>query len=96
MAVVTLIANDGKIYFMIFSYIESGQYLLHHDSLIALTRREYIRFEITGGGNSTSPSTVSFPGAYAVLPSIRRSSYQTLNGITIPGQCSALYGSLSP
>ncbi|KAK0231608.1 hypothetical protein IW262DRAFT_1478763 [Armillaria fumosa] len=47
----TSIANDGKLILF---------------TLQALTRRGYARFEITArGGNSTSPFTVSFPGAYA-------------------------------
>ncbi|KAK0191722.1 hypothetical protein F5146DRAFT_1138588 [Armillaria mellea] len=41
--------------------------------------------EITGGG-STSPSTVSFLGAYAGSdPDIAINIYQTLNSVTIPG-----------
>ncbi|KAK0448222.1 glycosyl hydrolase family 61-domain-containing protein [Armillaria borealis] len=100
MAVDTLIANDGKVSSTIPDCIELGQYLLHHEQLIgqsfALTRMKCVQLEITGGG-STSPSTVSFPGAYAGSDlGIAINLYQTLTGVTIPSQCSALYGSLSP
>ncbi|PBK72104.1 hypothetical protein ARMSODRAFT_953788 [Armillaria solidipes] len=45
---------------------------------------ECVQLKITGGG-STSPSTVSFPGAYASSdPGIAINIYQTPTGVTIP------------
>ncbi|KAF9049502.1 hypothetical protein BDZ89DRAFT_1088925 [Hymenopellis radicata] len=68
-----LITNKGKVSFTIPSCIAAGQYILRVE-LIALhgassypvlnfTFMECAQLQITGGG-STSPSTVSFPGAY--------------------------------
>lgn len=90
----TLIANDGKVTVEIPACIESGYYLMRHE-LIALHGAsnypgaqfymECAQIEITGGG-STSPETVSFPGAYAGSdPGITINIYQTLDSYTVPG-----------
>ncbi|KAK0455632.1 glycoside hydrolase [Desarmillaria tabescens] len=89
-AVDTLIANEGKVSFTIPDCIKPGQYLLRHELIGdsypgAQFYMECAQLEITGGG-STSPSTVSFPGAYAGSdPGITINIYQTLSGYTIPG-----------
>ena len=61
---------------------------------------ECAQINITGGG-STSPATVSFPGAYKGSdPGITINIYQTLSGYTIPGpsvfSCSGSGGSSPP
>ncbi|KAG6907198.1 hypothetical protein DXG01_009978 [Tephrocybe rancida] len=89
-----LIKNKGKVSFTIPSCIPAGQYLLRHE-LIALHAAgsypgaqlymECAQLKITGGG-STSPATVSFPGAYSgTNPGITINIYQTLSGYTVPG-----------
>nr|AFO72238.1 glycoside hydrolase family 61 protein I [Heterobasidion parviporum] len=89
-----LIANKGKVSFTIPSCIEAGQYLLRAE-IIALHGAssypgaqfymECAQLQITGGG-STSPATVSFPGAYSGTdPGIKINIYQTLPSYTVPG-----------
>ncbi|KAF9007093.1 glycoside hydrolase [Cyathus striatus] len=89
-----LIANKGKVTFQIPSCIPAGQYLLRHE-IIALHAAgsypgaqlymECAQLQITGGG-STSPATVSFPGAYSGTdPGIKINIYQTLSNYTVPG-----------
>ncbi|KDQ53033.1 glycoside hydrolase family 61 protein [Jaapia argillacea MUCL 33604] len=89
-----LIANKGKVTFTIPKCIPPGQYLLRHE-LIALHAAssypgaqfymECAQINITGGG-STSPATVSFPGAYqGTDPGIKINIYQTLSNYTVPG-----------
>ncbi|KAI0789781.1 glycosyl hydrolase family 61-domain-containing protein [Abortiporus biennis] len=93
-AVDRLIANKGKVSFTLPSCIAAGQYLLRVE-LIALHAAgsypgaqlymECAQLQVTGGG-STSPATVSFPGAYSGTdPGIKINIYQTLSGYTIPG-----------
>ncbi|KAL0948850.1 hypothetical protein HGRIS_008971 [Hohenbuehelia grisea] len=89
-----LIANKGKVTFKIPSCIAPGQYLLRHE-IIALHAAgsypgaqlymECAQLQITGGG-STSPPTVSFPGAYKGSdPGIAINIYQTLTSYKVPG-----------
>ncbi|KAJ6506332.1 glycoside hydrolase family 61 protein I [Mycena vitilis] len=90
-----MIANKGKVTFTIPSCIPAGQYLLRHE-LIALHAAtsypgaqlymECAQIQITGGG-STSPATVSFPGAYhGTDPGITTNIYYPLlTNYTIPG-----------
>jgi len=89
-----LVSNKGKVSFTIPSCIPAGQYLLRVE-LIALHGAssypgaqfymECAQLQITGGG-STSPATVSFPGAYKGSdPGITINIYQTLKSYTIPG-----------
>jgi len=89
-----LIQNKGKMSFTIPNCIPAGQYLLRVE-LIALHSAgsypgaqfymECAQLQITGGG-STSPATVSFPGAYKGSdPGITINIYQNLSGYTIPG-----------
>ncbi|KAF5360691.1 hypothetical protein D9756_004869 [Leucocoprinus leucothites] len=89
-----LIKNKGKVSFSIPSCIAAGQYLLRVE-LIALHSAgsypgaqfymECAQLQITGGG-STSPATVSFPGAYhGSDPGITINIYTSLSGYTIPG-----------
>ncbi|KAG5730705.1 putative endo-beta-1,4-glucanase D [Termitomyces sp. T112] len=94
-AVDRLIASKGKVTFSIPSCIPPGQYLLRHE-IIALHGAstypgaqfymECAQLQITGGG-STTPSTVSFPGAYAGSdPGITVNIYYPpLTSYTIPG-----------
>ncbi|KAL0569605.1 hypothetical protein V5O48_012358 [Marasmius crinis-equi] len=95
-AVDTMVANKGKVTFTIPKCIQSGQYLLRHE-LIALHGAstypgaqfymECAQINITGGG-STSPATVSFPGAYKGSdPGITLSIYwPPVTNYTIPGK----------
>ncbi|KAF8169008.1 glycosyl hydrolase family 61-domain-containing protein [Mycena galopus ATCC 62051] len=90
-----MIANKGKVTFTIPPCIPAGQYLLRHE-MIALHSAvtypgaqfymECAQIAITGGG-STSPATVSFPGAYAGTdPGITVNIYYPLlTNYTIPG-----------
>jgi len=90
-----MITNKGKVTFTIPSCIPAGQYLLRHE-LIALHAAtaypgaqfyvECAQIQITGGG-STSPATVSFPGAYkGTDPGITVNIYYPLlTSYTIPG-----------
>ncbi|KXN88104.1 putative endo-beta-1,4-glucanase D, partial [Leucoagaricus sp. SymC.cos] len=89
-----LVQSKGKVSFTIPNCIAAGQYLLRVE-LIALHGAstypgaqfymECAQLQITGGG-STSPSTVSFPGAYhGSDPGITINIYQTLSSYTIPG-----------
>ncbi|KAF8075724.1 glycosyl hydrolase family 61-domain-containing protein [Lyophyllum atratum] len=89
-----LIKNKGKVTFNIPSCIAAGQYLLRAE-LIALHSAgsypgaqlymECAQLQVTGGG-STSPATVSFPGAYAGTdPGITINIYQTLSSYKVPG-----------
>ncbi|KAK7469340.1 hypothetical protein VKT23_003820 [Stygiomarasmius scandens] len=89
-----LIKNKGKMTFNIPSCIPAGQYLMRVE-IIALHAAgsypgaqlymECAQLQITGGG-STSPATVSFPGAYSGSdPGIKINIYQTLQSYTIPG-----------
>ncbi|KAF9046517.1 glycoside hydrolase family 61 protein I [Panaeolus papilionaceus] len=93
-AVDKLIANKGKVSFTIPSCIPAGQYLLRVE-LIALHAAgsypgaqlymECAQLQITGGG-STSPATVSFPGAYKGSdPGITVNIYSGSKSYTIPG-----------
>ncbi|TFY83103.1 hypothetical protein EWM64_g911 [Hericium alpestre] len=89
-----LIANKGKVTFQIPPCIEEGQYLLRHEIIALHAASSYpgaqlymecAQLQITGGG-STSPATVSFPGAYSGTdPGITINIYQTLSSYTIPG-----------
>ncbi|KAJ7676162.1 glycosyl hydrolase family 61-domain-containing protein [Mycena rosella] len=87
-----LIANKGKVTFTIPSCIAAGQYLLRHEIIAAVVYPgaqfyvECAQIQITGGG-STSPATVSFPGAYhGTDPGITVNIYYpTLTNYTIPG-----------
>ncbi|KAJ7075735.1 glycosyl hydrolase family 61-domain-containing protein [Mycena belliarum] len=89
-----MIANKGKVTFTIPSCIAAGQYLLRHEMIALHSAAAYpgaqfymecAQIEITGGG-STSPATVSFPGAYkGTDPGIAINIYQTLANYTIPG-----------
>ncbi|KAF5371495.1 hypothetical protein D9615_009651 [Tricholomella constricta] len=89
-----LIKNKGKVTFSIPSCIAPGQYLLRPEMIAlhaagsypgAQLYMECAQLEITGGG-STSPATVSFPGAYSGTdPGIKINIYQTLSSYTIPG-----------
>ncbi|KAJ7166111.1 glycosyl hydrolase family 61-domain-containing protein [Mycena filopes] len=88
-------ANKGKVSFTIPPCIAAGQYLLRHE-MIALHAAvsypgaqfymECAQLTITGGG-STSPATVSFPGAYkGTDPGITTNIYYPLlTNYTIPG-----------
>ncbi|KAL0070346.1 hypothetical protein AAF712_002534 [Marasmius tenuissimus] len=90
-----LIANKGKVTFTIPKCIASGQYLLRHE-IIALHAAgsypgaqfymECAQINVTGGG-STSPATVSFPGAYKGSdPGITISIYYpAVTNYTVPG-----------
>ncbi|KAF9533056.1 glycoside hydrolase [Crepidotus variabilis] len=89
-----LITNKGKVSFKIPSCIAAGQYLLRVE-LIALHAAgsypgaqfymECAQINVTGGG-STSPATVSFPGAYKGSdPGVTINIYQTLSSYTVPG-----------
>ncbi|KAF8158210.1 glycoside hydrolase family 61 protein I [Crassisporium funariophilum] len=93
-AVDKLITNKGKVTFSIPSCIAAGQYLLRVE-LIALHAAssypgaqiymECAQINITGGG-STSPATVSFPGAYkGTDPGITVNIYSGAKSYTIPG-----------
>ncbi|KAF9454848.1 lytic polysaccharide monooxygenase [Macrolepiota fuliginosa MF-IS2] len=94
-AVDRLISNGGKVSFSIPSCIAAGQYLLRVE-LIALHSAssypgaqfymECAQIEITGGG-STSPATVSFPGAYQGSdPGITINIYNPpVTSYTVPG-----------
>ncbi|KAF9485915.1 glycoside hydrolase family 61 protein I [Pholiota conissans] len=93
-AVDKLIKNAGKVSFTIPSCIATGQYLLRVE-LIALHAAstypgaqlymECAQIQITGGG-STSPATVSFPGAYKGSdPGITYNLYSGQTTYTIPG-----------
>ncbi|KAJ7499931.1 glycoside hydrolase family 61 protein I [Mycena latifolia] len=86
-----MIANKGKVTFTIPSCIAAGQYLLRHEMIAAAAYpgaqfyMECAQIQITGGG-STSPATVSFPGAYkGTDPGITVNIYQTLANYTVPG-----------
>jgi len=94
-AVDTMIANKGKVTFNMPSCIAPGNYLLRGE-LIALHAAssypgaqfymECAQINVTGGG-STSPPTVSFPGAYSGTdPGIKIDIYYpTVTSYTIPG-----------
>jgi len=93
-AVDKLITNQGKVSFAIPSCIPPGQYFLRVE-IIALHAAstypgaqlymECAQIQVTGGG-STSPATVSFPGAYkGTDPGITINIYQNLPSYTIPG-----------
>ncbi|KAJ6579682.1 glycoside hydrolase family 61 protein I [Mycena vulgaris] len=84
-------ANKGKVTFTIPACIAAGQYLLRHELIGAVVYpgaqfyMECAQIQITGGG-STSPATVSFPGAYkGTDPGITVNIYQTLANYTVPG-----------
>ncbi|KAF9454867.1 lytic polysaccharide monooxygenase, partial [Macrolepiota fuliginosa MF-IS2] len=89
------IANKGKVTFKIPSCIPAGQYLLRAE-IIALHGAstypgaqfymECAQIQITGGG-STSPATVSFPGAYkGTDPGVTINIYwPVVTNYTIPG-----------
>ncbi|KAI0056093.1 glycoside hydrolase family 61 protein I [Artomyces pyxidatus] len=89
-----LIANKGKVTFNIPSCLASGQYLLRVEIIALHAASSYpgaqfymecAQLSITGGG-STSPATVSFPGAYSGTdPGVKINIYQTLPSYTIPG-----------
>ncbi|KAJ7186205.1 glycosyl hydrolase family 61-domain-containing protein [Mycena haematopus] len=90
-----MIANKGKVTFTIPPCIAAGQYLLRHEMIAlhgavsypgAQFYMECAQIEITGGG-STSPATVSFPGAYkGTDPGITVNIYYPLlTNYTIPG-----------
>ncbi|EIM85952.1 uncharacterized protein STEHIDRAFT_98247 [Stereum hirsutum FP-91666 SS1] len=89
-----LIANKGKVTFNLPSCIEAGQYLLRVEIIALHAANSYpgaqfymecAQLQITGGG-STSPATVSFPGAYSGTdPGIKINIYQTLPSYTNPG-----------
>ncbi|KAK0464518.1 glycoside hydrolase family 61 protein I [Desarmillaria tabescens] len=93
-AVDTLRANKGKVSFTIPSCIAAGQYLLRVEIIALHAASSYpgaqfymecAQLQITGGG-STSPATVSFPGAYqGTNPGITINIYQPLSSYTIPG-----------
>ncbi|KAH7916648.1 glycoside hydrolase family 61 protein [Hygrophoropsis aurantiaca] len=93
-AVDRLITNKGKVTFTIPSCIAPGQYLMRHEIIALHAASSYpgaqfymecAQLQITGGG-STSPATVSFPGAYkGTDPGITINIYQTLANYTIPG-----------
>ncbi|KZW01390.1 hypothetical protein EXIGLDRAFT_666401 [Exidia glandulosa HHB12029] len=89
-----MIANKGKVSFTIPSCIKAGDYFLRHE-LIALHAAssypgaqlymECAQIRITGGGSS-SPATVSFPGAYkGTDPGITYNLYSGQKTYTIPG-----------
>ncbi|KAJ7342665.1 glycoside hydrolase family 61 protein I [Mycena albidolilacea] len=85
-------ANKGKVTFTIPPCIAAGQYLLRHEMIGAVTYpgaqfyMECAQIQITGGG-STSPATVSFPGAYhGTDPGITTNIYYPLlTNYTVPG-----------
>ncbi|PAV17130.1 glycoside hydrolase family 61 [Pyrrhoderma noxium] len=90
-----MIANKGKVTFTIPECIPAGQYLLRHEMIAlhgastypgAQLYMECAQLEITGGG-STTPSGVSFPGAYKGSdPGITVNIYYPpLTSYTIPG-----------
>ncbi|KAJ7733345.1 glycosyl hydrolase family 61-domain-containing protein [Mycena metata] len=90
-----MIANKGKVTFTIPPCIAAGQYLLRHEMIALHSATSYpgaqfymecAQLKITGGG-STSPATVSFPGAYAGTdPGITVNIYYPLlTNYTIPG-----------
>jgi len=93
-AVDRLIANKGKVSFSIPSCIPAGFYLLRVEIIALHAASSYpgaqlymecAQLQITGGG-STSPATVSFPGAYSGTdPGIKLNIYQTLSSYTVPG-----------
>ncbi|TVY93875.1 putative endo-beta-1,4-glucanase D, partial [Lachnellula willkommii] len=94
-ATTDLITALGEQAIPIPSCIASGQYLLRAE-LIALHAAsssggaqfyiECAQINITGGSGSTTPATVSFPGAYAATdPGILINIYETLTNYTIPG-----------
>lgn len=90
-----MVANKGKVTFTIPSCIAAGQYLLRHEMIAlhgavtypgAQFYMECAQIQITGGG-STSPATVSFPGAYkGTDPGITTNIYYPLlTNYTVPG-----------
>ncbi|KAF8914868.1 glycosyl hydrolase family 61-domain-containing protein [Mucidula mucida] len=85
-----LIANKGKVTFTIPSCIAAGQYLMRVELIALHGAQSYpgaqLYLQITGGG-STSPSTVSFPGAYKGSdPGITINIYYpTVTSYTVPG-----------
>ena len=94
-ATTDLIANAGYHAITIPSCIEDGQYLLRAE-LIALHAAsapegaqlymECAQINVSGGSGTGSPSTVSFPGAYAATdPGLLINIYQTLTTYVIPG-----------
>ncbi|KAJ6448690.1 glycoside hydrolase family 61 protein I [Mycena sanguinolenta] len=102
-----MVANKGKVTFTIPSCIAAGQYLLRHEMIAATSYpgaqfyMECAQIQITGGG-STSPATVSFPGAYkGTDPGITVNIYYPLlTNYTIPGppvfSCSGSGGAAPP
>lgn len=94
-ATTDLINNAGVQTITIPSCIANGQYLLRAE-LIALHAAagtqgaqlymECAQINVSGGTGTSSPSTVSFPGAYAQNdPGILINIYTTLTTYTIPG-----------
>ncbi|KAF7877454.1 hypothetical protein EAF04_001131 [Stromatinia cepivora] len=94
-ATTDLIKNAGVQSITIPSCIANGQYLLRAE-LIALHSAnelqgaqlymECAQINVSGGTGTSSPSTVSFPGAYAQNdPGILINIYQTLSSYAIPG-----------
>ncbi|APA15869.1 hypothetical protein SS1G_09251 [Sclerotinia sclerotiorum 1980 UF-70] len=94
-ATTDLINNAGVQSITIPSCIANGQYLLRAE-LIALHAAsglqgaqlymECAQINVSGGTGTSSPSTVSFPGAYAQNdPGILINIYQTLSSYPIPG-----------
>ncbi|THH28705.1 hypothetical protein EUX98_g5485 [Antrodiella citrinella] len=89
-----LIANKGKVTFTLPSCIASGQYLLRAEIIALHAASSYPgaqfymecgQLSVTGGG-STTPATVSFPGAYSGTdPGIKINIYEPLSSYTIPG-----------
>ncbi|KAM0160986.1 hypothetical protein ACHAPG_002745 [Botrytis cinerea] len=94
-ATTDLINNAGVQSITIPSCIANGQYLLRAE-LIALHSAggsqgaqlymECAQINVSGGTGTSTPSTVSFPGAYGQSdPGILINIYQTLTTYTIPG-----------
>jgi len=109
-AVTDLINNQGIQSITIPSCIANGQYLLRAE-LIALHAAsnangaqfymECAQINVSGGSGSSSPSTVSFPGAYSQTdPGILINIYSPITSYTIPGPqpftCGAGGGSSPP
>ncbi|KAH9912921.1 glycosyl hydrolase family 61-domain-containing protein [Epithele typhae] len=87
-----MIANAGKVTLTVPECIEDGQYLLRHE-IVALHAASsypgaqlYAQLNIKGESGAKTPSTVSFPGAYAGSdPGIAISIYYpTVKNHTIP------------
>ncbi|KAH9936772.1 glycoside hydrolase family 61 protein [Epithele typhae] len=91
-----MIANAGKVTFTVPKCIEDGQYLLRHEIIALHAASSYpgaqlymecAQLNIKGGSGAKTPSTVSFPGAYAGSdPGITINIYYpTVKNYTIPG-----------